>query len=144
LAEAPTVTKLKFLEGYRFRVEFDVEAIPSLIVDEHKPIGEDLGPNPERLLSVAVGHCLSSSLLYCLRKTKVNIKNFETTIRANVWRNPEKSLRVKNLDVEIHLDADEEDKPRISRCLEIFENYCIVTQSVRKGIEVNVNYSIKT
>ena len=55
------LTKLGLLEGYRFKVEFDVDGVPNLVVDEMKPIGEGLGPNPTRLLSAAVGHCLSSS-----------------------------------------------------------------------------------
>jgi len=133
------VTKLKFHQGYRFRVEFDVEGVSTLLVDEPKPIGEDSGPNATRLLSAAVGHCLSSSLLYCLRRARVNVKNLETTVKATVARNEEERLRVKNIDVQLNLSADEKDRARIPRCLEIFENYCTVTQSVRKGIEVKVN-----
>lgn len=30
-------------------------------------------------------------------------------------------------------------KVRVPRCLKVFENYCKVTQGVRKGIELNVN-----
>ena len=63
-------TKLGLLEGYRFKVEFEVEGVPNLVVDEMKPVGEGLGPNPTRLLSAAVVHCLSSSLLYCLGKSQ--------------------------------------------------------------------------
>lgn len=134
----PALTTLKLLHGYRFKVEFDVEGIPSLFVDELTPIGENSGPNPTRLLSVAVGQCLSSSLLYCLRKARVNVKNLETTIRANTERNSEGRLRITSLDAQINLDVNEEDKTRVSRCLEIFENYCTVTQSVIKGLQVNV------
>ena len=132
------ITKLKLLEGYRFNAEFDVEGMPNLIIDEPKPIGQSSGPNPTRLLSAAVGSCLSSSLLYCLSKAHVRVRNFETTVRANIERNEEGALRVKSIGVQIHLDAEEEDKSRVPRCLEIFENYCTVTSSVRKGIEVNV------
>jgi uncharacterized OsmC-like protein len=133
-------TKLGLLEGYRFKVEFDVDDVPNLIVDEMKPIGEGLGPNPTRLLSAAVGHCLSSSLLYCLGKAKVKVKKLDTIVQANVERNEEGYLRVAGLDVQIHLEVnDEEDSLRVPRCLSIFENYCTVTQSVRKGIEVKVN-----
>jgi uncharacterized OsmC-like protein len=81
LSESAT-TKLKLLDGYRFRVEFDVEEIPNIIVDELKPLGENSGPNPTRLLSTAVGHCLSSSLLYCLHRSRVNVRNLETTVEA--------------------------------------------------------------
>jgi uncharacterized OsmC-like protein len=132
------ITKLKLLEGYRFNAEFDVEGMPNLIIYEPKPIGQGLGPNPTRLLSAAVGSCLSSSLLYCLNKAHVRVRNFMTTVKANIERNEERRLRVKSIGIRIHLDVEEEDKSRVPRCLEIFENYCTVTPSVRKGIEVNV------
>ena len=132
-------TKLELLEGYKFRVEFDVADVPSLVVDEMEPVGKGLGPNPSRMLSTAVGHCLSSSLLYCLSKAKVRVKHLDTIVRANIERNEEGYLRITGLDVQIHLDVEEEDKLRVPRCLAIFENYCTVTQSVRKGIEVKVD-----
>ena len=131
--------KLELLDGYRFRVGFDVEGVPDLVVDEMKPIGEGLGPNPSRLLSAAVGHCLSSSLLYCLGKAKVKVKKLSTSVKANIERNKEGYLRITGLEVEIHLEVNEEDKLRVPRCLDIFENYCTVTESVRKGIGVKVN-----
>ena len=91
-----------------------------------------------RLLSMVIGHCLSSSLLYCLERSRVAVKNFETTINTNVERNEEDRLRIKNLEILIHVDVDEKDRKKLSRCLEIFENYCTVTQAVRKGIEIIV------
>jgi len=133
------LTKLELLEGYRFRVEFDVDGVPSLVVDEMKPIGKGFGPNPTRLLSAAVGHCLSSSLLHCLGKAKVKVRKLDTTVKADIKRNKEGYLRIAGLDVQIHLEVEDEDKLRVPRCLSIFENYCTVTQSVRKGIEVKVN-----
>ena len=133
------LTKLELLEGYRFRVEFDVDGVPSLVVDEMKPIGKGFGPNPTRLLSAAVGHCLSSSLLYCLGKAKVKVRKLDTTVKADIERNKEGYLRIAGLDVQIHLEVEDEDKLRVPRCLSMFENYCTVTQSVRKGIEVKVN-----
>ena len=132
-------TRLELLEGYKFKVEFDVHDIPSLVVDEMKPIGKEEGPNPTRLLSAAIGHCISSSLLYCLGKAKVKVKKLETMVQANVERNKEGYLRIAGLDVQVGLEVSEEDKARVPRCLKIFENYCTVTQSVRKGIEVKVS-----
>ena len=91
-------TRLNLVDGYEFKIEFDVEGVPGLIVDEVKPIGQNLGPNPRRLLSAAVGHCLSSSLLFCLRKNKVNVKALETNVKLTANRNKEGYLRVKNLE----------------------------------------------
>jgi len=135
----PIVTKLRLVKGYRFGVEFDLEGMPGIVVDETKPASEGLGPNPTRLLSAAVGHCLSSSLLFCLSKAKIEAKGMETTVKTNIMRNEEGRLRVQSIEAQIHLDVDEKDKPRLPRCLEIFENYCTVTSSVRKGIQVKVN-----
>ena len=131
-------TKLKLRKGYEFKVIFDVADVPELTVDEITPIGESVGPNPTRLLSAAVGHCLSSSLLFCLRKARVSVKDLETEVKANLERNEEGYLRVTSLDAQIRLDVNKDDKSRVDRCLGIFENYCTVTQSVRKGLDVKL------
>jgi uncharacterized OsmC-like protein len=131
-------TKLVLIQGYKFKAEFD-QAIPDLIVDELKPLGENAGPNPTRLLSVAVGHCLSSSLLYCLSRARIKAKNLETTIKSSQERNDEGLLRIRRLEVQLRLYVDEKDRDRVPRCLDIFEKYCTVTQSVRNGIKVTVN-----
>ena len=98
-------TKLKLIQGHKFKVEFDSEGIADLIVDEPKPMGENSGPNPTRLLSAAVGHCLNSSLLFCLSKARINVKNLETTVKATQERNKEGFLKIKKLEAEMHLDA---------------------------------------
>ena len=134
-------TKLTLIQGYKFKAEFDAEGTPALIVDEPKPLGENSGPDPTRLLSVAVGHCLSSSLLFCLTKARISIKNLETTIKATQERNDEGHWRVGKLEVQMLLEVNENDKNRVPRCLSLFEQYCTVTQSVRKGINVTVNVS---
>ena len=132
------VTKLRLLEGYKFNVEFDDNTL-GLLVDETKPHGECSGPNPPRLLAVAVGHCLSSSLIYCLKKTRIRIKDIETTIETNFYRTKEGRRRVDGINIQLRLEVNEEDKAKVPRCLKIFENYCTVTQSVIKGISVSIN-----
>ena len=132
------ITKLELIQGYKFKAEFD-QAIPDLIVDELEPLGENAGPNPTRLLSVAVGHCLSSSLLYCLSRARIKAKNLETTIKSSQERNDEGQLRIRGLEVQLRLYVDEKDRDRVARCLDVFEKYCTVTQSVMKGIKVTVN-----
>ena len=133
-------TKLILIQGYKFKAVFDQD-IPELFVDELKPLGENSGPNPTRLLSVAVGHCLGSTLLFCLAKARINVKNLEITVKATQEISEEGHLRIKKLEVQMRLDVDEKDRKRVPRCLSIFEKYCTVTQSVRKGIDVTVNIS---
>ena len=139
MSEKNIVTKLRLIDGYQFNVEFDVENLPNLLLDETKPDGEGSGPNPPRLLAAAVGHCMSSSLIYCLKKARISVRDIETTVKTSLFRNETGKLRIRSIDVQISLKVDEENKPRVQRCLTIFEDYCTVTQSIRKGIEVNVH-----
>ena len=131
-------TKLLLIKGYKFDVNFDVDYIPNLIADEPIPIGEGSGPNAPRLLAAAIGQCLSSSLIYCLKKARIPIRNIETTVKTNLFKNEKGLTRIRNIDIKIDLEVNEEDKTRLHRCLTIFEDYCTVTQSIRKGIQVNV------
>ena len=138
LSERSVETKLKLIEGYKFDVNFDVDYLPNLVADEPKPIGEGSGPNAPRLLAAAVGQCMSSSLIYCLKKARIPINNIETTVKTNLFKNEKGRTRIKNIDIQILLEINEEHKSRLNRCLTIFEEYCTVTQSIRNGIQVNV------
>lgn len=82
MSEKTIVTKLQLIDGYKFTVKSNIEYIPDFLVDETKPDGEGSGPSPPRLLAAAVGHCMSSSLIYCLKKARIPIKNLETTVKA--------------------------------------------------------------
>ena len=139
MSEKSIVTRLKLIDGYKFNVKSDIEYIPNFLVDETKPEGEGSGPNPPRLLAAAVGHCMSSSLIYCLKKARITITKLETTVKTNLFRNENGKLRIRSIDIKINLQVNEEDKKLLPRCLTIFEDYCTVTQSIRKGIQVNVN-----
>ena len=139
MSEKTLITKLQLIDGYKFTVKSDIDYIPDFIVDETKPDGEGSGPNPPRLLATAVGHCMSSSLIYCLKKARIPIKNLETTVKTNLFRNKKGKRRIRNIDIQINLKVNRKDETRIDRCLTLFEDYCTVTHSIRKGIEVNLN-----
>ncbi|MDH3402244.1 MAG: OsmC family protein [Acidobacteriota bacterium] len=129
---------MKQVEDFEFEVRFDGEHLPVMTLDEPQPIGHDRGPSASRLLAAAVGNCLSASLLFCLRKSRVEVAGIETRVRGEMRRNDRGRLRIGRLDVEITLDAPAADSKRITRCLDLFEDFCVVTASVRKGIDVAV------
>lgn len=126
-------------KGYEFRVDFHQPGIPSLLMDEPPPLGEDHGPNASRILAAAVGDCLSASALFCLRKARIPVKGMRTTVQASFQRNPQGRLRIGGIEVKIYPEVAPEDRDRMGRCLELFEEFCVVTQSVRGGIEVKVD-----
>ena len=124
-------------EGYRFLVEFG-EGIPPLLIDEPEPLGDESGPNAVRVLAAAVGNCLSASALHCLRRARIDVLDMHTTVGATTQRNEQGRLRVGGFAVRIEPVVAEDDRTRMRRCMELFEDFCVVTQSVREGIEVGV------
>lgn len=130
--------ELEQIEGYRFRVDFDMEGVDALFTDEPPPLGEGTGPNPSRMLAAAVANCLSASLLFCLQKSRVEGAKVRTTVGANMTRNEQKRLRIGGLDVKIEVSGVQ-DESRLERCLGLFEEFCVVTESVRNGVPVKVD-----
>jgi uncharacterized OsmC-like protein len=128
---------LELVKDYEFKVAFD-EKSAELLMDEPPPLGTGNGPNATTVLSAAIGNCLSASLLFCLHKIRVKPTALKTMVTTRMVRNEKKRLRVGSSHVTIILGFDPEGLNRLGRCLDLFEEYCIVTQSVRGGIDVSV------
>lgn len=124
-------------EDYAFLIRFDQD-IPPLLSDEPPPLGKDAGPNPSRLLAASVANCLSASLLFALRKFKNNPGPITTVVTAHMERNEAKRLRVGRVEVVIQIDSPAEGLEHLDRALDQFEDFCVVTQSVRSGFPVTV------
>jgi uncharacterized OsmC-like protein len=129
-------------EGMQFDTEFDGEKMSNLLFDEPAPAGEDEGPNAARVLGAAVGNCLSASLLFCLRKARVNVEGMRTEVRGIIGRNEKGRFRVENIAVRVITEIPPEDQPRVDRCLKVFEDFCIVSASVRQGIDIDVEVDV--
>lgn len=135
-------TRLKNVAGHRFEVEFDDPRYPRLVVDEPEPLGTGEGPNPVRLLSAAVGHCMGSSLVYCLGKARVKAEGIETRVRMELVKCEQGYWRIGGIGVKILLNVKEEDRGKMARCLGLYEEYCTVTQGLRLGTRVAVDVEV--
>jgi len=139
MADAPEFSvTLEHLDGYAFRLTFDEPSLEALTVDEPPPLGEFRGPNPARLIAAAVANCLAASLLFCLQKSRVAPTGLRSVARGRLARNEQGRLRLGGIEVTLTLDAGEEGRPRLERCLGLFEDYCVVTESIRHGVPVAV------
>jgi uncharacterized OsmC-like protein len=126
------------LENFRFRVRFDKDTYPVLHMDEPPPLGQDSAPNPARILAAAIGNCLSASLVFCLKRRHVDVAGLTSDVRVELVRNENKRLRIGRVSVEIRPGAGIP-QAALQECLKTFEDFCVVTQSVREGIDVNVS-----
>jgi organic hydroperoxide reductase OsmC/OhrA len=126
-------------EGFEFRVRFDWPDVPGLVLDEPEPLGQRAGPNAARLVAAAVANCLAASLVFCLKsKYKQDPAPVRATATGRLRRNMQGRYRIAGIDVEISLAETWGAMPHQERCLEQFEDFCVVTQSIRAGIPVSV------
>ncbi|WP_031568987.1 OsmC family protein [Rheinheimera texasensis] len=127
--------QLRLLNGYKFEVDFGDAG--QLLSDEPPPLGDGEGPNPSRLLAAAVANCLAASLLFAVRKFKEDPGEVSAEVQGELERQDGR-WRIGKLQVALQLGADAAAIPHLERALSQFENFCVVTQSVRQGIEVTV------
>lgn len=66
------------------------------------------------------------------------VRGLRSHVRVQLVRNPQKCLRVGRIDVDID-PGNATSSEVLEACLSTFEDFCVVTQSVRDGIDVRVN-----
>ncbi len=129
---------LEHLQDYEYKVRFDWDQVPDLLADEPPPLGGRAGPNASRLLAAATANCLSASLMFCVSKNEVPPESMQTAVTCKLVRNDKKRLRIGGMEVRIQVNGELEQAVRMKRCLDLFEDFCVVTASIREGIPVAV------
>ena len=139
MAESQVFTlELEQLRDFEFRVRFDWPGLADLDLDEPEPVGRASGPNAARLIGAAVANCLSSSLLFCMRKFKQSPGPMRAEVQGEIVRNEHGRMRIGRFDVTIRLSDTAAAIGHLDRCMAQFEDFCVVTESVRHGIPVGV------
>jgi len=121
----------------------DMKVKDCYVDDTNKDEVDMLGPNPTRMLGLALLGCLSASFIFCLKKRNLTLDDLKAEAELTIARNKKGFWRVKKIDVDIDIKiSDPDTRKRADQCRKMFEEYCIVTQAVREGIdvEVKVNY----
>jgi len=130
---------VRLVRDYQFVAEVDGHPNALIRFDEPEPLRSNRAPNAAAVLGAAVGNCLATSLAFCLRKSHVTIEDLTAHITTHVARNEKGRFGIIGIDVDLEPDVSGSDAVRLARCGELFEDFCIVTESVRKGIPVNVS-----
>lgn len=136
-----TKVGLSLEKGMIFKCDLGEMKVKDCYIDEEHPEEVDmLGPNPSRMLGMAVLGCLSASFIFCLKKKEFKVEDLKAEAELTIARNEKGFWRVKKIDVNIKPKIDNPDtRKRADQCKKMFEQYCIVTQAVREGIDVEVN-----
>jgi organic hydroperoxide reductase OsmC/OhrA len=91
------------------------------------------------MLAAAAANCLSASLLFCVAKGDVPPDSVRTHATCRLVRNENKRLRIGGLEVRITVGDELAQAARMARCKDLFEDFCVVTASIRQGIPVSVD-----
>jgi len=129
---------LEQVEDFEFRIRFDSAGLGDLSTDEVPPLGHGAGPNPARLLLAATANCLTASLLFALHKFHDTPGPLKARARVRLARNAGGRWRVADMMVDVQLADAAASLPHLDRALAQFEDFCIVTESVRAGVPVSV------
>ena len=131
--------EMEWVEHMGFNVKWDFYEAPDLFLDEPPSMGgSGKGPNAARMIVAGVANCLSASLSFCLGKSRVNVEGLRVRCHGTLERNEKGRLRLTGVRIEPLVTMPEEDVAKLVRCLGMYEDFCIVTESVRKGIPVDV------
>ncbi len=135
--------KSKFFEAElnwvkNFLFEVTVNGFPKFFMDELDPVGEDSAPNPADYLLVSVGGCVASSFIYSALKFSIPIKVLRVKVRGKYTRK-KGMVRIGEINVELQVDvADGNTAENLEPCLNVFRKYCVISESLREGIPINI------
>ena len=142
MAEASKIATahVQLVDGFRFTATFpDVPDATAITLDEAAPLGTGAGPTPAGLLAAAIGGCLSASLTLCLNKARLDPDAVNAHVTARMGLNESGRPRIEAIDVDLTPCFAGADNSGFNRCKTLYEDFCIVTESVRHGIPVNVH-----
>jgi uncharacterized OsmC-like protein len=135
MSENQFTLSIKRVENYLFQLDFG--EFGNILADEPEPLGGGEGPSPSAMLAASVANCLSASLIFALSKKKEDPGELSAVVTGTTGR-VGKYLRITNVKVALKLGVEKSSLSSLESALEVFENYCTVTQSVRAGIDVDV------
>jgi uncharacterized OsmC-like protein len=138
MSEPTRSIRLVQQQDYRMAISWDASR-PAIVADEPPPLGGGEGPSPSQLLLAAVANCMTDSLIFAMRKFKLDAEPLAAEAHAEVGRNAEGRQRVLAIDVRLQLARVPEDAAKLARVLGQFEQFCTVGQSVAQGIATRVS-----
>ncbi|MFX1274552.1 MAG: OsmC family protein [Promethearchaeota archaeon] len=102
--------------------------------------GTDLGPSSVEYILIGIGGCLGSTLSFCLKKKKIEIKDLEIIIGGTLkHEGPNKRLRIVRVNAEIFLATENSDSDeQVGFCINNFLEHCVVSNSIIPGFPIDV------
>jgi putative redox protein len=95
--------------------------------------GTDHGPMGGEFFLASVGGCFMSTLLAAIRAREADVTNVQAEVVGTLVDNPSRFT-----GVEVHVSADYKDRELFEKLVQIAENGCIMVNTLRGKIDLNV------
>ncbi|MBN1103353.1 MAG: OsmC family protein [Deltaproteobacteria bacterium] len=100
------------------------------------------GCSPTETLLLSVAGCISIDVVHILRKMRCEISRYEMSIEGA--RNLDPPQYYKSFDMLIHVSGEGITPKKVERAISLSrDKYCSVYHSIRKDIDVNIQYRIE-
>ena len=149
--EKNTKVSIKLKKEMIFELQNIYKNLDSLLIDETlEDKIERVGPDAASLLGMAIISCLSASFIFCMEKRNLTLDNLEAKADISFKELKQGYKRIDSIDVKIIPKTDDADVlKRIKQCIKelksgqmFFEESCIITPSIREGINIQVKVEI--
>ncbi len=124
-----------------FKCDLGQIKMKELFIDErHRKPQDKIGPNPSKLLALSLLGCMSASFAFCLQKKDFSLSDFDGTAFITSKRNEKGLWRIKEIKLDLHPMIDSpEMRERADQCQKFFQQFCIISESIKEGIEIKAN-----
>jgi len=140
LNESKSEVGIKLEEEMIFKCDLGQIQMNDLFIDEkHKKSVDKIGPNPSKLLALSVLGCLAASFAFCLQKKNFTLSDLEGKAIILSKKNEKGFWRLKKINIKLTPKIDNpEMRKRVEQCIEVFEQFCFISESLRNGIDLEV------
>jgi uncharacterized OsmC-like protein len=104
--------------------------------------GTDLGPSSVEYFLIGIGGCLGTTFIYCLQKKKILLDKLEIIVDGKLSHiDPIKRLGLREVEVNIQYEPQKNSSlKKIEDCIKEFQEHCIISNSIKEGFPIKVNY----
>ncbi len=137
--KSETKVTLEWIEGEDLEIKFNSELMNDVTIKRKGVPSEKMGGEARKLLAAALAECMCSTLYFLLKWAKVDFSVLRAEAVPVTSKDEKGRLYVDRIDLMINLEikGDQDDLKRLSRVENLFKRGCLMSRSIKKGIEIN-------
>ncbi|MFO8018510.1 MAG: OsmC family protein [Promethearchaeia archaeon] len=108
--------------------------------------GTNKGPSPVEYFLLGIGGCMGSTFAFSCQKNGIEVQDISITIDGELTHREDRENLLQFEKIEGHIDfipKDAYDEKKIKQSIREFQKYCVLSNSIRQGIPLDVNVEWK-